>query len=291
MLRSMTGYGRAAVEGDWQELSWELRSVNHRFLDLSLYLPEDFRSLEADVRAKLGARLSRGKLTAQLRFVPTQAGGGMLPDADRLAALSQALDAVDQQITGLARPDALQLLKWPGVLAEQKLDRDALKKPILAALDEGIDAMLAARSSEGERLGDILAARCDSLAAGVAQVREQLPVVSAEWRARLEKRVAELAGSDAVQVDPARLEQELLIIAQRQDVDEELDRLDGHIKEVRDTLKRKEPIGRRLDFLMQELNREANTLTSKSQSSVITQVAVEMKVAIEQMREQVQNIE
>ena len=291
MLRSMTGYGSAAIEGDWQELAWELRSVNHRYLDLSLYLPEDFRALDGDVRTRLGARLARGKLTAQLRFVPSLVGGGLQPDAAQLAALGKALEAVDAQIHGLQRPDAMQLLKWPGVLAEQKLDRDALKKPILVALDKAIDAMLAARSSEGERLGDIIAARCDTLASGVAQVREQLPVVSAEWRARLEKRIAELAGSDAVQVDPARLEQELLIIAQRQDVDEELDRLDGHIKEVRDTLSRKEPIGRRLDFLMQELNREANTLTSKSQSPVITQVAVEMKVAIEQMREQVQNIE
>ncbi len=291
MLRSMTGYGRAAAEGEWQELSWELRSVNHRYLDLSLYLPEDFRALESDVRARLGARLARGKLTAQLRFVPTLAGAGLQPDAAQLAALGEALAEVERLIPGLTRPDPLQLLKWPGVLAEQTLDRDALKQPIMNTLDEAIDAMLAARRSEGERLGEIIAARCDTMAAGVAQVREQLPEVSAEWRARLEKRVAELAGSEAVQVDPARLEQELLIIAQRQDIDEELDRLDGHIAEVRDTLNRKEPIGRRLDFLMQELNREANTLTSKSQSPVITQVAVEMKVAIEQMREQVQNVE
>lgn len=291
MLRSMTGYGRAAAEGDWQELSWELRSVNHRYLDLSLYLPEEFRGLDADIRARLGAKLARGKLTAQLRFVPNQAGAGLQPDTAQLAALSNALDVVDQQIPGLQRPDAMQLLKWPGVLTEQKLNKDAVKAPILAALDEAIEAMLSARQSEGERLGDIIAARCDSLAEGVAQVREQLPKVSADWRARIEKRVTELAGSDAVQVDPARLEQELLIIAQRQDVDEELDRLDGHIAEVRDTLRRKEPIGRRLDFLMQELNREANTLTSKSQSPVVTQVAVEMKVAIEQMREQVQNVE
>ncbi|MGB1580461.1 MAG: YicC/YloC family endoribonuclease [Nevskiales bacterium] len=291
MLRSMTGYARAAAEGPWQELTWELRSVNHRYLDLSLYLPEDFRELEPEIRARLGARLARGKLTAQLRFVPTQGGGRMEPDAGQLEAINQALEAVKKTIADVTRPDALQVLRWPGVLAEEKLDRKALKEPVLQSLDEAIDGMLAAREAEGSRLNELLVTRCDALLGWVKQVRENLPQVRDEWRARLEKRVAELAASDAVQADPARLEQELVMIAQRQDIDEELDRLDGHIVEVRDTLSRKEPVGRRLDFLMQELNREANTLTSKSQSQAITQIAVEMKVTIEQMREQVQNVE
>lgn len=291
MLRSMTGYARAAAEGAWQELTWELRSVNHRYLDLSLYLPEDFRELEPDIRSRLGARLARGKLTAQLRFVPAQGGGNLQPSAEYLVALNSALETVDQHIPALKRPDSLQVLKWPGVLAEEKLDRKTLKQPILDTLDEAISGMLANREAEGARLYELMVSRCDDLVRQVAQVRAALPDVRTEWRERLAKRVAEMASSEAVQADPARLEQELVIIAQRQDIDEELDRLDGHITEVRDSLSRDEPVGRRLDFLMQELNREANTLTSKSQSQAITQVAVEMKVSIEQLREQVQNIE
>lgn len=291
MLRSMTGYARAAAEGDWQELTWELRSVNHRYLDLSLYLPEDFRQLEPEIRSRLGARLSRGKVTAQLRFVPAQGGGNIQPDADRLAALNVALQQVTTTVPQAHQPDALQVLKWPGVLAEEQLDRDALKAPVLQALEQAIDSMLGNREAEGQRLFEIMASRCDALQGQVAQVRQQLPEVQSEWRSRMERRLAELADSEAVQVDPTRLEQELLMIAQRQDIDEELDRLEGHITEVRDTLNRDEPVGRRLDFLMQELNREANTLTSKSQAQGVTQLAVEMKVTIEQIREQVQNIE
>lgn len=291
MLRSMTGYARASAEGDWQELSWELRSVNHRYLDLSLYMPEEFRSIEAEVRSRLGARLARGKLTAQLRFVPTSGGGNLQPDTELVTQLASAVEAVRGQLDDLAPLDPIQVLRWPGVLQEPSQDYEALKAPVMNALDEAINNMLAHREREGESLNDILTSRCDALAEQVVLVREALPRLREEWREKLEKRIADLGDSESVKADPARLEQELLMILQRQDVDEEVDRLDTHIKEVRDTLRRQEPVGRRLDFLMQELNREANTLTSKSQVSETTQIAVEMKVLIEQMREQVQNIE
>ncbi len=291
MLRSMTGYARASAEGEWQELTWELRSVNHRYLDLSIYLPEEFRAIDGDVRSRLGGRLSRGKLTAQLRFVPTSGGGNLQPDEKQVAALAKAVEQVRGQFPGLGELDPIQVLRWPGVLQEPTLDYEALKAPILATLDEAITSMLENREREGERLGEMLLSRGASLEKYVAQVREGLPRLREEWREKLLKRLEEVKSSEAVQVDPARLEQELMVLLQRQDVDEEIDRLDTHISEVRDTLKRDEPVGRRLDFLMQELNREANTLTSKSQISETTQIAVEMKVLIEQMREQVQNIE
>lgn len=291
MLRSMTGYARASAEGEWQELSWELRSVNHRYLDLSVYLPEEFRAIDAEVRARLGARLARGKLTAQLRFVNAGGAANLQPDQRLLAALGQALGQVQEQIPELGQADPLQVLRWPGVLQEPAVDYEALKVPVMQALDAAIDSMLANREREGASLDEILTARCASLEALVLRVREALPRLREEWREKLQRRLADIAGSDAVKVDPERLEQELLVILQRQDVDEEIDRLDTHIREVRDTLRRPEPVGRRLDFLMQELNREANTLTSKSQVSETTQIAVEMKVLIEQMREQVQNVE
>lgn len=291
MLRSMTGYARASAEGEWQELSWELRSVNHRYLDLSIYMPEEFRALEPDVRSRLGARLARGKLTAQLRFIPTSGGGSLQPDAGIVKELAAAVEQLRGDITELSPVDPLQALRWPGVLQEQTQNFESLKQPVMDTLDEAINSMLVNRESEGERLGELLLTRCSGLEEFVAQVREALPRLREEWREKLEKRLAEISASDKVKADPERLEQELLIVAQRADVDEEIDRLDGHIREVRDTLERKEPVGRRLDFLMQELNREANTLTSKSQSGETTQIAVEMKVLIEQMREQVQNIE
>ncbi len=291
MLRSMTGYARATAEGEWQELSWELRSVNHRYLDLSLYMPEELREFESEVRSRLGARLSRGKLTAQLRFVPAAGAGNLQPDVERIRALKEAVKQVQEVFVETALADPLQVLRWPGVLQEHRQDYALLKEPVLETLDRAIQSMLENRKREGEQLGRIILTRCESLEVAVSDIRKLLPQLRAEWREKLQRRLSDIAGSDAVKADPARLEQELLIVAQRQDVDEEIDRLETHIKELRDILKRKEPVGRRLDFLMQELNREANTLTSKSQDSKSTQIAVEMKVLIEQMREQVQNVE
>ncbi len=291
MVRSMTAFARQDNNTEAGALSWEVRSVNHRFLEPHLRLPDDIRSLEPAVREALGRRLSRGKIDLSLRLGgrggEAGQGGELRVNKALLEQLLKVADQVACRIGEPAAPHLFDLMSWPGVLEEAPKDMDALSTAALELLDETLSALVDAREREGERLKALLLERCDKLRERVAEVRERMPEVLSAIRTRISERLAEVRD----QLDETRLEQEMTLIVQRLDVDEEMDRLESHITEVRDSLDSDEPIGRRLDFLMQELNREANTLSSKSSDAAVTRAAVDMKVLIEQMREQVQNIE
>ena len=283
----MTGFARRERQFPWGLLAWELKTVNHRFLDIGMRLPEEFRVGEAEFRQGVAAAVRRGKIESSLHFRPAVVSGVLEVDAELLGSLTQRVQQIAVQAGPAARIDALDLLRWPGVIRDGT--RDPL--PMIAAahslLADALAELARFRDSEGARLQDALEQRCCGLIEFAAHVADRLPEVRARMRAKLLERVAQLVSD----VDHERLEQELAMLAQRLDVDEEIDRLRGHVAEVRKAFGGQEPAGRRLDFLMQELNREANTLSSKSQDIETTRAAVNMKVLIEQMREQVQNIE
>ncbi|HZR35489.1 MAG TPA: YicC/YloC family endoribonuclease [Nevskia sp.] len=288
MIRSMTGYARAEQQGPWGRLSWELRSVNHRYLDLQIKLPDEFRVLESELRVLAGGKIGRGKVEAGLRFNrDTAVGAAPEPDRERLRELRAALSVVAEELGALGQPEPMRVLAWPGVVRQEAAEVTPPLAEATALFHKALADFADTRAREGERTAAFLRERLEALAALVERVRARGPQVRDAWLERLRARVADLG----VEVDPQRLAQEVALAAQRADVDEEMSRLVSHITEVRDTLARDEAIGRRLDFLMQELNREANTLSSKSQDAEMTRCAVEMKVIIEQMREQVQNIE
>ncbi len=289
MIRSMTGFARRERQFPWGLLSWEFKTVNHRFLEMSCRLPDEFRAGESDFRQAIAAAVRRGKVECSLHFKPDIVPDALELDAELLDALTARARQIAAQAGDAARIDVLDLMRWPGVIRDNARGRDAALM-IAAAhglLGEALAELTRSRDSEGGRLRDALEQRCDGLIEFSARVADRLPEVRARMRAKLLDRIAQLV-QDA---DQDRLEQELAILAQRLDVDEELERLRGHVLEVRKTFQGQEPAGRRLDFLMQELNREANTLSSKSQDIETTRAAVDMKVLIEQMREQVQNIE
>jgi uncharacterized protein (TIGR00255 family) len=284
----MTAFARRDQSTASGELTWEVRSVNHRFLEPHLRLPEELRGLEPKVREALGRHLSRGKVDVALRLAgQTGKQGDLRVNRVLLEQLLKAADEVATRIGEPAAPHMFDLLSWPGLLEEPPKDLDALSHDALALLEQTLADLVAAREREGERLKALLQERCDKLLARIDEVRARMPDVLSGIRDRIAERLAEVRD----ELDETRLEQEMTLIAQRLDVDEEMDRLASHISEVRATLDADEPIGRRLDFLMQELNREANTLSSKSSDADVTRAAVDMKVLIEQMREQVQNIE
>jgi uncharacterized protein (TIGR00255 family) len=288
MLRSMTAFARREADTETGVISWEIRSLNHRYLEPGLRLPEELRAAEAAVRERLGKRLARGKVECTCRYRPLSAGAVPVDiDADNLARLLVACDKVAAELPAAVPLNPLDILRWPGVLQENVVDTEPLVSSALTLLDRTLDDLVANREREGEQIAGLLRQRCDAMSALVMKARELLPGIRAALRTRLETRLAELD----ISADPGRLEQELVLQLQKVDVDEEMDRLQNHIEEVRRVLERREPIGRRLDFLMQELNREANTLGSKSVSSETTGISVELKVLIEQMREQVQNVE
>jgi uncharacterized protein (TIGR00255 family) len=288
MIRSMTGYARAEQQGPWGRLSWELRSVNHRYLDLQIKLPDEFRVLESELRVLAGAKMGRGKVEAGLRFNREAAvTAAPEPDRNRLRELRGALNVVAEELGPLGQPEPMRVLAWPGVVRQETAEVAPPLAEATALFHKALADFADTRAREGERTAAFLRERLEALAALVERVRARGPQVRDAWLERLRARIADLG----VEVEPARLAQEVALAAQRADVDEEMSRLVSHITEVRDTLARDEAIGRRLDFLMQELNREANTLSSKSQDAEMTRCAVEMKVIIEQMREQVQNIE
>ena len=288
MSKSMTAFARETLTGDQGELTWELRSVNHRFLETFVRLPEDLRALEMVVRERIGARLDRGKVDASLRFAPAPAAAGELRINGRYLELLLAAGAeVGARLGRMPAAEPFDLLRWPGVLEEQKLDLGPVQEQALALLDRTLSTLIATRAREGERLAGLVHERCERLLVCVAKVRERMPQVMTEVRQRILDRLDEVRA----ELDPNRLEQELALLAQRMDVDEEMDRLQAHVQEVRAVVASDKPVGRRLDFLMQELNREANTLGSKSSDLEVTRLAVDMKVLIEQMREQIQNLE
>jgi uncharacterized protein (TIGR00255 family) len=287
MIRSMTGFARRERQYPWGLLAWELKTVNHRYLEVGCRLPEEFRAAEADFRQAVSSAVRRGKVECSLHFRPATVTGALEIDAEALAAVTQRAQQLAAQAGPAARIEVLDLLRWPGVVRDQTRDSAALIVAAQALLSEALIDLARFRDSEGGRLRDALEQRCNGLTEFAGRVTERLPEVRARMRAKLLDRIAQLTAD----VDHERLEQELAILAQRLDVDEELDRLRGHVTEVRKAFAGQEPAGRRLDFLMQELNREANTLSSKSQDIETTRAAVDMKVLIEQMREQVQNIE
>ncbi len=288
MIRSMTAFARSERQHDGWIITWELRSMNHRYLDTTIRLPELLRTLEPIVRERIHDALNRGKLECNLKF---QSGTGLpaefflnKPVAQRLLQLAAELEQFMGPGTGL-RP--VDVLSWPGVVGETEPDLEKIQAATLAGLDAALTELIATRQREGQRITQLLLQRCDSMAVQIRQVRLRRPEVVVKLREKLLARLADLA----LEPDAQRLEQEMAIMAQRLDVEEELDRLDAHLAEISHVLQRAEPVGRRLDFLMQELNREANTLSAKSADTETTRAAVELKVLIEQMREQIQNIE
>ncbi|MET0066609.1 MAG: YicC/YloC family endoribonuclease [Candidatus Thiodiazotropha sp.] len=288
MISSMTAFAREEYRGDLGNMSWEIRSVNHRYQEVYLRLPEELRALEPVIREQLNSRLSRGKLDVTLKFKPGEHAEAPLRINQRL--LEQVLEAERDLADRYDLETALgtrDLLRWPGLLEEQEQDYTPVKQQAMQLLETAIDSLIDNRLREGERLGEIILQRCRSLHTEVNRVRELMPDVLEGVRTRIRERLAEVLE----ELDETRVEQEMVLLVQRLDVDEEMDRLETHLDEVARVLEADEPIGRRLDFLMQELNREANTLTSKSNDVEITRSAVEMKVLIEQMREQIQNIE
>ncbi len=287
-IHSMTGYARVERQEAWGRLSWELRSVNHRYFDFAIRAPEDFRSLEGSLRQRAAKKISRGKIEAGLKFSAEGSSAAKLsPDIERIAALREATRLASGAWGAMAEADPLRLLAFPGVLKEEAADMEPVLTAARELFDQAVDQFNQARASEGARLGDFLLERCDLMESLVGDVRARYKLVRDAGIERLRERAAELK----VEMDPGRMEQEMVIALQKLDVEEEMSRLLSHLSEVRAALERGESVGRRLDFLMQELNREANTLSSKSQDADLTRYSVEMKVAIEQMREQVQNVE
>jgi uncharacterized protein (TIGR00255 family) len=287
MIRSMTGFARRERQFPWGQLAWELKTVNHRFLEIGCRLPEEFRAAEADFRQTIASLVRRGKLECSLHFRPAIASTSLEVDAELLASLTQRAQQIAAQSGAAARIEVIELLRWPGVVRDTARDPAPLHAAAHALLAEALAELTRFRDSEGARLRDALDQRCAALLELADKVAARLPEVRARLRGKMLERIAQLVSD----VNQDRLEQELAMLAQRLDVDEEIDRLRGHATEVRKTFGVQEPAGRRLDFLMQELNREANTLSSKSQDLDTTRGAVDMKVLIEQMREQVQNIE
>jgi uncharacterized protein (TIGR00255 family) len=287
MIRSMTAYASAEATGPAGTLSCELRTVNHRYLELSPRLPDELRSFESLLRERIAAKLSRGKLDITVRVRSNESRTDTLQINGALVAKLAEL-ALDMQARfPQMRVELTDLLRFPGVMQQAEIDPEAQQAALFEVLDRALDVLTATREREGEKLGEILHDKLDGIERVVADVRSWMPDIRAALRARLESRLADIKQP----IEPGRLEQELVMQITRTDVDEELDRLSTHIGETRRVLGLKEPVGRRLDFLMQEFNREANTLGSKSVDTRSTNAAVELKVLIEQMREQVQNIE
>lgn len=289
MTSSMTGFARREERGEWGSFAWELRSVNHRYLEVGMRLPEDFRILETAIREKVSARLGRGKVDVALRWDKAEAdAAGLeinLPLVRQLRDVHRQLGKVLESGSDSLGP--MDVLRWPGVIREAERDLEPLHQAALVVLDAALDDLVENRRAEGERIAVLLEDRVASVQDIVALVRKRMPVIRENLRERLNARLEEITA----QPDQDRLEQELVYQAQKMDVDEELDRLESHVTELRDALRREEPVGRRLDFLMQEFNREANTLGSKSQDTETTRASVDLKVLIEQMREQIQNVE
>ncbi len=289
MPRSMTGFARREAKLSWGTAVWEIRSVNHRYLEPSFRLPEDFREIEPHLREAMRKALQRGKVEASLSVQWEQEGEAELGiNVSRVTQLTKAAQHINHLLGAAAAPiNALDILKYPGVLQKQEVDREAMQATVLKLFDSALDGLIEHRTREGNELEQLILQRLDAVSAQVLAVRARLPDILAAQREKLQTKLTALQ----IDLDPERLEQEIVMLAQKADVDEELDRLDTHVIEVKRSLKQTDSLGRRLDFLMQELNREANTLSSKSIVSDTTQAAVELKVLIEQMREQVQNIE
>ena len=286
MIRSMTAFANGERDTEWGTLSCELRSVNHRFLEVGLRLHDELRAMEPALRERVAARVARGKLELSLRLRTPEGEGELHVNADRIGELSDLALKLSSRFPAM-RTDFTDLMQFPGVLQAKATDPAALQAEALTLLDAVLDEFVAAREREGAKLAAVMLERLDGIERITTQVKQWLPEIRAALRAKLDAKLADLK----LPLDPGRLEQEVVLNLQKIDVDEELDRLASHVAEARRVLGLPEAVGRRLDFLMQEFNREANTLGSKSVDSRTTQAAVELKVLIEQLREQVQNLE
>ncbi|HKQ29889.1 MAG TPA: YicC/YloC family endoribonuclease [Burkholderiales bacterium] len=288
MIFSMTAFARSERTTAWGSLAWELRSVNHRYLEVALRLPEELRGLEPKVREAVADRVARGRVDVSLYWKPNEANAQAIDlDTAQLGRVTAALTSLSKFGIATAPANAIDLLRWPGVMRTQTLDVEGLSRDALSQLAQALDELRGTRAREGARLKSFMLERLTAVEGHVQTVQAVLPEVVSAFRERLNARLAEISAS----LDRARLEQEIVLFANRTDVAEELERLAAHVQETRRALEGGGQIGRRLDFLMQEFNREANTLGSKSADLRVTNVAVELKVLIEQMREQVQNIE
>ena len=288
MIASMTAFGRTECNTDVGHIIWEIRTVNHRYLEISLRLPEELRMLESSIREHIATHISRGKIDCTLRYEPTLGeGNGLSLNAELIKALLDSANSITSMIPDPGKINPLDELRWPGVINRETPDPERIGGPLLQQLDETLATIIASRRREGEKIYKFIVERCASAERIVAGIKNKIPDFLSILRERMQSRAQELQ----IELDVDRLEQEILLLTQKYDVSEEMDRLETHIREVRRVLENKEPVGRRLDFLMQELNREANTLGSKSAHYDCTNASVELKVLIEQMREQIQNIE
>lgn len=288
MLNSMTGFARETSDTPFGTLTCEIRAVNHRYLDVQFRLPEELRAKEIELRNRIGGVLKRGKVECGLHLKRGAGSGSELTLNDELVGqLGARIDEIRSQLPEATALDPIDILRWPGVVTEPVIDVEPLYEEAAGLLEQALSAIAEMRGSEGRRIGDMIETRLVDVLKIADGVRQRMPAVLDAVRAKQRERIDKLD----IDADPARLETELALIAQKLDVDEEIDRLESHVSEVRKTLASEEPSGRRLDFLMQELNREANTLGSKSADTETTKAAVDLKVLIEQMREQVQNVE
>jgi len=282
----MTAFAQATVETDLGELSCELRSVNHRYLEVAPRMPEELRLHEGALRELVAAKLARGRVDCFIRLKEAD-NSAMEPNQEAVTKLNNLIEQMQASVPSMQNIGAIDVLRWPGVLQAKQVDPNLMKVKLLQVMEQALDSLIKARAAEGAKMADLIQQRLAGIQNVINEIGDFLPEIAQQYRARLDEKLADIKE----QIDPARLEQEMVIFLQKSDVAEELDRLKVHIEEVANVLKKDQPAGRRLDFLMQELNREANTLGSKASDSRLTKASIDLKVYIEQIREQVQNIE
>ena len=286
MTNSMTAYAQAKISTELGELSCELRGVNHRYLDIAPRMPEELRLHERAIRELITEKLDRGRIDCFIRLKEDETTS-LEPNVEAAENLQSLLTKMQEKIPNMQSIRAIDVLRWPGVLQAKQVNPAQIKEKLLVVLAEALDGLIVSRSQEGSKMAELILQRLEGIRSVIVNVTEFLPEIAVQYRARLDEKLTDILDK----LDSSRLEQEMVIFLQKTDVAEELDRLTVHVDEVENILKKSEPSGRRLDFLMQELNREANTLGSKSQDPRLTKASVDLKVYIEQMREQVQNIE
>ncbi len=286
MTKSMTAYAQASTQTELGELSCELRSVNHRYLDIAPRMPEELRVHESLLRETITEKLARGRIDCFIRLKENSTTS-LEPNTPTAAQLQLLLTAMQEQVPSMQAIRAIDVLRWPGVLQSKQADPKLMKKSLLSVVSQALEELIVAREKEGAKMAELIHKRLNDMTEILGTVVKLVPEISQQYRKRLEEKMADILDK----LDSTRLEQEMVLFLQKTDVAEELDRLEVHIAEVASVVAKPEPAGRRLDFLMQELNREVNTLGSKSQDQGLTKASVDLKVLIEQMREQVQNIE
>lgn len=287
MIHSMTAFSHRALQSDWGTAVWEIRSVNHRYLDIVIRLPEAVRDLEPTIRERIRQKIQRGKLEVFLKYTPQADSGPISINTEIVNQLAQASGKIQQMFPAATAINTMDVLTWPGVLNTAEINRDHANAGLLQLFDLALNDLIVTRKREGEAIYQVITKRLTKILELVNQVKQRFPVGMENQRKKLLARFEEAR----ISLDPERLEQEMLLMAQKIDIAEEMDRLEIHVQETQKTLQQADVVGRRLDFLMQEMHREANTLAAKSIDPEISSVAVELRVIIEQMREQVQNIE